>query len=744
MGYHHLLVVSPPAQPPPSRRRLSLLSRSPRGAVTAAASPDAARSSSVVASSAATRRRAVLLVGISVLPLLRLRDAATSAAQPSAVDLVTDKMDIQMSEEMQPEETRAGPPQPEVKRPSPGNPLASLLNAIAVIASGLLAGLLGTTQREKKALQSVISSMEIKLAEDEAAMSLLRENYEKRLLDEQVAQKKQARMFQDEEASLLDQLASTKRTVKNLNEEVMKEKELVEQLKHEIHDLEISIAQAEEDKHAFEENLRDKLETLDILHGKVNLLSQDVNDKEENITELSSSLSTKEGDYQSLHLMFNQTKESLEHANSRMEQLEKYVYAVKNDIKSKISSIDSLNEDVQTLYRAKSDAEEKISELMKQYTELEAASKMRASRDSELLSNKDGQLNQLEERLSTALSDSSEDRIIIAELNSELEANRTMLLNEVETRKKLSDLVQSTEDALKESRNELFKLSEELNEVNISNHDLTTQISEFTNESNEVKQALIKKVEEAESVCKALSDELASVKEIHQKTQEDLEVTSNQLVSIKEVHDELSKELLDAYKKLESTTDELVRERRINATLNRELEALVKQSQVESEARRALQADLDEATVSLNEVNESTLFLSNKLDSTVSRISAIKEEKEVLSAALLEQKKSTAEAQKNMVDAQHLIKRLGMERENSEIRSTKLEEELATAKGEMLYLRRQITASGSQNTDVLEASPTPNFNQSPEDRVPNTSSTDAVPPRSAKKIYRRRKDRPST
>ncbi|VAH15167.1 unnamed protein product [Triticum turgidum subsp. durum] len=507
-------------------------------------------------------------------------------------------------------------------------------------------------------------------------------------------------MFQDEEASLLDQLASTKRTVKNLNEEVMKEKELVEQLKHETHDLEISIAQAEEDKHAFEENLRDKLETLDILHGKVNLLSQDVNDKEENITELSSSLSTKEGDYQSLHLIFNQTKESLEHANSRMEQLEKYVYAAKNDIKSKISSIDSLNEDVQTVYSAKSDAEEKISKLMKQYTELEAASKTRASHDSELLSNKDGQLNQLEERLSTALSD------------------------------------------FKESRNELFKLSEELNEVNISNHDLTTQISEFTNESNEVKQALTKKVEEAESVSKALLDELASVKEIHQKTQTNLEVTSNQLVSITEVHGELSKELLDAYKKLESTTDELVRERRINATLNRELEALVKQSQVESEARRALQADLDEATVSLNEVNESTLFLSNKLDNTVSRISAIKEEKEALSAALSEQKKSTAEAQKNMVDAQHLIKRLGMERENSEIRSTKLEEELATAKGEMLYLRRQITASGSQNADVLEASPTPNFNQSPEDRVPNTSSTDAVPPRSAKKIYRRRKDRP--
>jgi hypothetical protein len=44
-----------------------------------------------VAAEVATRRRAVLLVGVSVLPLLRLRDAAAQAAraQRSTVDLVT-------------------------------------------------------------------------------------------------------------------------------------------------------------------------------------------------------------------------------------------------------------------------------------------------------------------------------------------------------------------------------------------------------------------------------------------------------------------------------------------------------------------------------------------------------------------------------------------------------------------------------------------------------------------------------
>jgi hypothetical protein len=69
------------------------------------------------------------------------------------------KMDFQETEGMQTEEPRAKPPQLEVKGPSPGNPFAGLLNAIAVIASGVLAGLLGTSQREKKALQSTISAV---------------------------------------------------------------------------------------------------------------------------------------------------------------------------------------------------------------------------------------------------------------------------------------------------------------------------------------------------------------------------------------------------------------------------------------------------------------------------------------------------------------------------------------------------------------------------------------------------------
>jgi hypothetical protein len=64
--------------------------------------------------------------------------------------LLSDRTDIQKADVTEPEEPREELHQPDEQgQPAARNPLAGLLNAIAVIASGVFAGLLGTSQQEK-------------------------------------------------------------------------------------------------------------------------------------------------------------------------------------------------------------------------------------------------------------------------------------------------------------------------------------------------------------------------------------------------------------------------------------------------------------------------------------------------------------------------------------------------------------------------------------------------------------------
>ncbi|VAH58042.1 unnamed protein product [Triticum turgidum subsp. durum] len=176
MGY---LLLSPSPSPPlASRHRCPAAAagrhRARRGAAVVA-SCDGGPSSSQAARYALARR--AVLLGVSALPLLR--DTAAKAAAPSSAGLVTETKDVPKVDEPQAGGTMVDEPQtggtqtetplleapqpesslPVVQTQSSGNPLAGLLNAIAVIASGVLAGLYGTSQQEKKALQSVVSSV---------------------------------------------------------------------------------------------------------------------------------------------------------------------------------------------------------------------------------------------------------------------------------------------------------------------------------------------------------------------------------------------------------------------------------------------------------------------------------------------------------------------------------------------------------------------------------------------------------
>ena len=62
-------------------------------------------------------------------------------------------------------------------------------------------------------------------------------------------------------------------------------------------------------------------------------------------------------------------------------------------------------------------------------------------------------------------------------------------------------------------------------------------------------------------------------------------------------------------------------------------------------------------------------------------------------SVLFDQRNACKEAQDNIEDAHNLIMKLGKERENLEKKGKKFEEELASAKGEILRLKSRINSS---------------------------------------------------
>ena len=165
---------------------------------------------------------------------------------------------------------------------------------------------------------------------------------------------------------------------------------------------------------------------------------------------------------------------------------------------------------------------------------------------------------------------------------------------------------------------------------------------------------------------------------------------SHQQATAVEERDKLQKELVGVYKKAENAANDLKEEKKVVSSLNKELQTLEKQILKDKEARRSFETDLEEATKSLDEMNRNAFILAKDLEKAHSRISDLEDEKEVLYTSLTEQKNVSKEAQENMEDAHNPVMRLGKERDSLDKIVKTFEEELASAKGEILRSRSQI------------------------------------------------------
>ncbi|XP_009615181.1 MAR-binding filament-like protein 1-1 [Nicotiana tabacum] len=621
-------------------------------------------------------RRTILFVGFSVLPLLNLRANAVEGLS----------VDSQVKAQPQKEETE------QTIQGNAENPFFSLLNGLGVFGSGVLGSLYALARNEKALSDATIESMKNKLKEKEAAFVSMEKKFESELLNEREVRNSQLKRAGEEQQALVNQLNSAKSTVTNLGQELQKEKRFAEELKVKIDGLQNNLMQTKDDKKKLQEELKEKLDLIQVLQEKITLLTTEIKDKEASLQSTTSKIAEKESEVDKLSSMYQESQDQLMNLTSEIKELKDEVQKRERELELRCESEDNLNVQLNSLLVERDESKKELDAIQKEYSEFKSISEKKVASDAKLLGEQEKRLHQLEEQLGTAVGEVRKNKVLIANLTQEKENLRRMLDAELENVSKLKLEVQVTQETLEKSRSEASDIVEQLQQSRHLCSKLEAEVSKLQMELEETRTLLQKNIDETKRGAELLAAELTTTRELLKKTNEEMHTISNELAAVTENRDNLQTELVDVYKKAERAVNELKQEKNIVVTLEKELTFLEAQITREKESRKNLEEELERATESLDEMNRNAFALAKELELANSRISSLKDEREVLQKSVSEQKQISQEARENLEDAHSLVMKLGKERESLEKRAKKLEDEMASAKGEILRLRTQVNS----------------------------------------------------
>ncbi|KAL1565117.1 MAR-binding filament-like protein, variant 2 [Salvia divinorum] len=624
-------------------------------------------------------RRVALVMGFAVVRLLKMRAHAIEALPAESYELAA--AHLNQNEELSGQE-----------RPS-GHPFFSILNVLGILGSGILAALFASKKKEKAISDSTVEHMKNILKEKEAAIISLEKKFKEELINEKECLNKELGKVKAEQHSLVNQLEMASYTITNLGQELQKEQNIVEELTIEVDNLEHCVQNAGGEKRQLRQQLKEKLDSVGFLQERIDLLSLDIKDKEDTIQHLSCRLADKDRELDQLSSVYQQLEDHLPSLELENKQLKDVLLRNQEELELKYEVVQELDAEISRLLAEKDESEKKLDAILMEYNNFKSSMENKSTSDAKLLGEREGKIHLLEEQLTILLDDKKKDEVLISALTLERDTLKEMLNIELGNMKILEEELRVTQATLEESRYETSDLDKQLQESIRLCSELEDEVRKVQAEFREARESLHMKLEEAKRGAEILSGELSSANDLVSKSSEELQIVSAELSAALQKCNSLEVELSDALRKAESTTVDLDKERKIISSLNKELMDLETQISRDRQARNSLESDLEEATKFLNDVNRNALMLSRELELAHSQVSSLEVEKDKLYNFIAVQKQASQESRVNLEEAHSLVMKLGKERECLTKRGKKLEEELASAKGEILRLMSRMNSS---------------------------------------------------
>lgn len=630
------------------------------------------------------KRKALLFLGVSVFPFHAFEAFASEVAQGSGL------------ENQIAEQTGQGSVS--------SNPILSLLNVAGILGGGALAALYFTARKEKVESEGRIESLNSQLKEKNAAM-----------------------------VSLKNDLDSANTKITCLGRELQTEKNKIEGARAQIGALERDLEGARTDKQALEDELKEMNSLISTLQENIGLLKCEMKHKEEEVERLSSTLAQKDSELAKLDSIYKQTSEKLDTLSLEIAKLKDELLNNRHELEQKNLMVDGLNSQVKFLATERQNLTTNFNTLQQEYDDLKSSSEKNAASASEILAEREHELRQLQESYEVAVSDASAKEAKTLELTQERDDLKKKLDKEGKNVTILNKELKVAEAALESSRNEVSDLSKQLNESKKLCLELEGELLKLQTEFSHEKEALEKSLKEETLHSEKLAGELTSAKEALDKTKDKLQTVSNELATTSDWRDKLQKELAHEQKVVETLASHLENEKRIVGTLSKRLEA----SEEEEELRRSLEADLQVASKNIDDLTMDVRMLSDKLEKSGTQISDLEQKNDAFLNDLEKERKAAQQAQKSLEDAHSLVMKLGNQKEKLEKRAEKLEDDLASAKGEILRLTNEVNSSKTAvNGEPKKASEPEQGSESDTEPSPAVTTTASV---TVRKSTRRRR-----
>lgn len=583
---------------------------------------------------------------------------------------------------------------------SHGSNFFGFLNQLGIIGSGVLGALYTLEQKDKVATGSQVEALTIELKENEVAMSSLRENLEARILLEQEKIKRQAQKAQEEQAVLSNELSSAKRTVKDTQKQLERENKTVEEFEEQVERLNADITRVQNDNRALELELKEKKSKINDLEDNVTLAIVNVQEKEKELESLRSSLREREKESAEFSSEAEHLRKSLLQAEAQIKEFQQELDSAQKELGLKESSIENLSERLASAVVEREDSKEKLVKLHEELNQ----NKIKFDKDlvsaRKAIFAKQEEVNQLKEKLNIAYEEANKNNAILSGLQEESSTLKSLLDEEKTNVKCLSTELQSSIESLEALQSKVVTLSSELTTTKQVKAQVESEIARLQNDRDALRDSLEEKVREAEETSSKLYSELASVKKALDMARNDLLFLNKKLKDSTVSYENIKEELSQARKTAEMTSAALNEEKKVVAALRRELEASEKRLLEEKEGRRVLHRDFEEATKSMEDMSNCLVSLSEELEIARSKINSLEVENASLYESMQEEKHLSKELQESTGHANKILMKLGKEKETYVKKARKLEEELSSAKGEILRLRKQITV---KNTALEEA-----------------------------------------